>query len=540
MKNFAGFYITVIIFCFAVSFSGCDNYKTDLKAKSRAARNSKNSVEKTDAATNESDDESAKSDETAAEKAAETNVKAKPVSKQEPAKKPAAEKNTESTQKTAVAKKAEPTPKAASTQKATPAKKPAPAQKPAPAKPQGPKPTAAQADVDAVIAKLKELGEERNTFVLTPSGALTEISINTPSLTIDDVKLIAKLSDLEKLSFTDCRNSNDETMNFTDEFTIALAPLQEHGKLKTLKIGNCPITNDSAETIAGFNSLVDLNLERSPQFGDAGVRKFVNMDKLERLNLIYTGLTETGMMSVRKIPNLKVLDIRGCTVIANTGMNSVAKMPNLRTFQHRSGAVTDDGVEKLTACTNIDSLFLQDFDLTDKAGESLSKFEKLASLQLFRCGGIGSKGLLELKGKPLNRLTLRGLDNFTDEGLALFKDLPKLKRLYLIELSAVTDEGIANLADLAGTLEVLEINNLPKFTDESLKTIAQLKNLKELKIALSAITDKELKLLVDLPKLESLQLIDNGSVDEKVAREIFANKKLKVANFGKTSGDAAE
>ena len=440
------------------------------------------------------------------------------------------------------------TPKPAEKAPVQPTAKPAPVQptaKPAPAQPAtkpAPRPPAKQATKPEppkvppmtpveleVKALVERLGKERNSYKSSPARAINELSINTDILELEDVELIAKLEGLEILSFTNCRA-------FNDEYTRALLPLKD--SLTFLKIGNSKITNDSAEILVEFQKLTELNLEKNASIKDAACKFFAKLEKLEKLNLIYTGITETGLMPISKLPNLQSLDIRGCTIIANGGMKSVAKIKTLKSFQHYSSSVSDDGLEALTAAENIESLFLQDFRLTDAAGQSLKKFKKLNSLILFRCGEFGSQGLLELKGMSLNRLTLRGLPNLGNDGFEVFREMPSLKRLYLTELDAVSDAAFVPLAELKN-LEVLEVEIIG-ITDEALKSIAKLQNLRELKLRSVGITDAGLDEILKLPKLTSLQLLDNGRIDDEAAKEKFAAKKYKTLNIGKTRGEVQE
>ncbi|MGL6225548.1 MAG: leucine-rich repeat domain-containing protein [Thermoguttaceae bacterium] len=394
--------------------------------------------------------------------------------------------------------------------------------------PAGPQPTADPAIVRQVLDRVKSFDPTRNSYKETAQGALIELNINTPDLTLEDMELIAQLKDLQRLNFEDCRN-------FSDEFAQKLIPLQS--QLKVLKIGNSIITDESAEVFAGMPNLVDLNLHHNASVGDGTCRKLVNMDKLEKLNLIYTGTTDVGTLSLKKIPNLKSLDLRGCNVVSNLGMRNVGQIAGLKMLQHRSDAVNDEGLANLTSCENMESLYLQEFSLTDQAGESLSKFKKLNSLIIFRCGEFGTEGLLQLKGLPLIRLTLRGLERVDDRGLEVLKDLPKLKRLYLTEMT-LTDSAFTNLEGL-DNLEVLELQIVP-ISDATLPIIAKLPNLKELKLATTEITNDGLKALLDAPKLESLILLDNAAIDADAAKELFAGKKYKVLNIGKSSGEVSE
>ena len=376
---------------------------------------------------------------------------------------------------------------------------------------------------------VERFGIANNSYKSSPARAINELSINTNELELEDVELIAKLTGLEKLSFSSCRA-------FNDKYTEALLPLKD--SLTSLKIGNSQITNRSAEIIAEFPNLVELNLERNTGIGTPACRFFANMEKLERLNLIYTSLNETGLLQIRRIPNLQSLDIRGCTIIADNGMKRIAEIPKLKSFQHYSNSVSDTGLEELTAAENIESLFLQDFRLTDAAGQSLKKFKNLTSLILFRCGEFGSPGLLELRGMPLTRLTLRGLPNLGNDGFEVFRELPGLKRLYLTELDAVGDAAFLPMTELKN-LEILEVE-IVGISDEALQSIAKLQNLRELKLRSVGITDAGLDEILKLPRLTSLTLLDNAGIDDAAARDKFAAKNYRVLEIGRSRGDVQE
>jgi hypothetical protein len=292
--------------------------------------------------------------------------------------------------------------------------------------------------------------------------------------------------------------------------------------------------------ISKFPNIVELNLERNTGIGDPAAREIAKMEKLEHLNLIYTNLTDNGLMALRRMPNLRSLDIRGCTPISDSGMRHIARMSALKSFQHFSNGVSDAGLETLTAAENIESLFLQDFRLTDPAaGQSLKKFKNLTDLTLFRCGEFGSQGLLELKGMSFTRLRLRGLPNLGNDGFEVFREMPTLRRLILEELDAVGDAAFVPIAELAN-LEVLAVEVIPGVTNEALKSIAKLQNLRELKLRSVEITNEGLDEILKLPRLTSLQLLDNGRIDEAAAREKFAGKNYRTLTIGKTRGDVQE
>ena len=205
----------------------------------------------------------------------------------------------------------------------------------------------------------------------------------------------------------------------------------------------------------------------------------------------------------------------------------VGKLPHLTGLKHRSTAVTDSGLTDLAGSQTLESLLMQDFAITNAAGPQLAKLSKLSSLEIFRCQGFGSEGVLALAGVPLTRLTLRDLPDVGDPALAVLTSLPHLKRLYLHELASVGDEGLRQLAS-ARELEVLDIWSLPKMTDATVAVIAGLPNLKELSIRETGVTEASAGTIAAMPKLQSLTFKDNGPLSAENAAKLSGRKWKKL------------
>ena len=164
---------------------------------------------------------------------------------------------------------------------------------------------------------------------------------------------------------------------------------------------------------------------------------------------------------------------------------------------------------------------------------------KLTQLEIFRCQSFGSEGVLALKGRPLTRLTLRDLPNVDDRALEVFDDLPKLKRLYLHEITSAGDSGLAHLGALK-SLELLDIWTIPQMSDATVDVIATLPNLKELTIRSTGVSDASIDKLLALPSLQSLTFKENGSVTSEGLKKLASKKwsKLDIGASGSTD-DAA-
>ena len=382
---------------------------------------------------------------------------------------------------------------------------------------------AVPADVAAARKRVETIGPGA-ACVVDPSGTVTEIVIADGSgVTADDVALFARLDGLRKLRILNCRE-------FDDAMVSQLGSLPA---LESLAITNSGITDAAVATIAAsFPELVELDLSSNTNLTGAAMKSITALPKLERLTLVQTRFNDLNTRRLSRLGALEVLDLRGNMEAGDMTLGVVGGLPKLRAFKHRSTVVTDDGMAELANSGTLESLLLQDFAITDASGLHLAALANLTSLEIFRCQGFGSEGVLALAPlKKLSRLTLRDLPEVGDPALAVLGDLPGLKRLSLHELASVGDAGLAQLA-AAERLEVLDIWSVPKMTDATAAVIAGLPNLRELSIRETGCSETALERLAAMPKLESLTF-KNGAVSAAVAGKLKAAKAWKKLDLGK-------
>jgi len=383
----------------------------------------------------------------------------------------------------------------------------------------------APADVAAARARLDALGKAAR-YRLDDAGRLVELAIQDGAdVTAADVTLFGKLRDLKKLEIQNCRILNDEMV----------ADLAGLGHLESLALTNSALTDAGVETIQkSFPDLVELDLSSNTNLTGAAMKLIAGLGKLERLSLLQTSFNDLHTRRLAKLSGLRTLDLRGNMEAADMTLDVVGKLPNLTGLKHRSTAVTDAGVEALAASQTLESLLMQDFAITSAAGPALAKLPRLSSLEVFRCQGFGTDGVLALAGLPLTRLTLRDLPDVGDQALEVFGKLPKLKKLYLHELASVGDEGLAHLA-AAQELEVLDIWSLPRMTDATVAVIAGLPNLKELSIRETGVTERSVAAIAAMPKLQSLTFKNNGPLSAENAAQLTGRKWTKL-DLGSAGG----
>ena len=390
--------------------------------------------------------------------------------------------------------------------------------------------TANADDVKAAKARITELGS-RSKFAPNEGDLLTEIIIQDGSnLTSDDLALFGKLSDLEKLQIFNCRTLNDEMVT-------TLGGLKN---LKSLALTNSAINDGGVEMIVkSFPDLTELDLSSNTNMSNSVVKIISSLGKLQRLTLVQNRVNDIGAQRISRLQELRTLDLRGNMEAGNMALDVVGDLPKLTAFKHRSTAVDDTGMDSLSRNQTIESLLLQEFVITDQSGPHLAKLGKLSQLEVFRCQGFGSEGVLALKGMGLTRLTLRDLPNVDDRAMEVFGELPKLKKLYLHELPSVGNSGLKNLAALEA-LELLDIWTVPQMTDATIDVIAKLPLLKELSIRATGVTDKSIDTLLKIPTLQTLTFKENGSVTAEGMKKLSSKKWAKLDLGTSTSSDQSD
>ena len=393
------------------------------------------------------------------------------------------------------------------------------------------KPTADPSDVKAARARITALGS-RSKCEPKEGDLLTVIVIQEGSnVKAEDLSLFGKLSDLDKLQIFNCRTLNDE-------MAATLSGLKD---LKSLALTNSAITDATVEMIAkSFPELTELDLSSNTNMSSKVVRILGGLGKLQRLTLVQDRVDDIGAQRLSKLKELQSLDLRGNMEAGNMALEVVAELPKLSAFKHRSTAVTDSGMEALSKNQSLESLLVQDFVITNESGPYLAKIGKLAQLEIFRCPGFGSDGVLALKGTGLTRLTLRDLPNVDDHGMEVFDELPKLRRLFLHELPSVSDAGLKHLSNLT-SLEQFDVWAVPQMKDSTVDVLSKLPNLKELSIRATGVTDACIDNLLKIPSLQSLTFKENGSVTPAGLKKLSAKKwaKLDLGTSGTDSNETA-
>ena len=143
-----------------------------------------------------------------------------------------------------------------------------------------------------------------------PAGNATSLTLDSPSVTDDDLEAVRKLSHLERLDVL--------SGNITD---AGLKHLQEMTKLKMLSL-------------------------KGSRVSDAGLKYIQGLAQLEMLSLERTQVAGPGLQHLKGLPNLRYLNLRG-TPVSDASLDFLSELTKLQRLRLGGSKVSETGVQKI-------------------------------------------------------------------------------------------------------------------------------------------------------------------------------------------------
>ena len=223
--------------------------------------------------------------------------------------------------------------------------------------------------------------------------------------------------------------------------------------------------------------------------------------ELKTLSLNYCNkITEDGLNTVlKKTPNLRTLNVKGCSSIKFTEITS-------------SDESNSDLCEKLehlsiAGCKSLSSCDLTSFFKTTGA-------KHLKSLDMQDCDHMcdcSIEVISNMKLEHLEYLNLNFCVSITDKGLQAIADgLPSLKTLLLQSVDNITSQGISQIVRKCSKLTSLDLSHCCWVDNQTMERLSQARTpscLAELDISCANITDKGVKTIAEnLHRLKHLRV----------------------------------
>ena len=290
----------------------------------------------------------------------------------------------------------------------------------------------------------------------------------------------------------------------------------------------------SDEALSVFGRIVEITLNErtdghklpvpkklADRVTDDWLRNLDGQIPLRRLELSGTAITSAGLIHLKELKNLEVLNV--ClTAVDDRGFEHLAGLVQMRRMVVCSTKITGSGFQHLAGMTHLESINLHSSPASDAGLKAIGKLASLRRLEIVH-SHVTDAGLKHLAGlKNLRQLHIASHET-TEAGLPFLAQLQELEQLDVYERPASNqtlvqiaklpkvrqlmltgggfdDDGVQHLANLA-TLEELTLNS-GKVTDAALEYLAGLKQLRKLNLAGTKVTAAgRHKLAARLPKL---------------------------------------
>ncbi len=278
---------------------------------------------------------------------------------------------------------------------------------------------------------------------------------------------------LKRLNLSLCKDVSDSS----------LGRIVTHCKnLEVLDLGGCTkVTNTGLFFISvGLKNLKQLNLRSCRQISDhgiahlAGVAEETSPDGTKVTGAAASTLVDLGLQDCQKITDeslrhvslglrrVRRINLSFCVSITDTGVKSLARLPDLVELILRS-------------CDNVSDLGMG--FLCEDGGPRC-----LRSLDVSFCGGVGDAGLkLIAAGLPSLQSLCLTTCGIGDEGLRRASQrLTDLRELSIGQCPRVTDEGLRAVAAGLARLSSLDLYGCPKVTEETLDRLKRMPEMRNL------------------------------------------------------------
>ena len=332
---------------------------------------------------------------------------------------------------------------------------------------------------------------------------LESLGLRHTQITGAGLPYLKSLTVLKNLDFS-AEGQTSTSVSDTD-----MAAVKEIKSLECLKMSNFYLTDKGVAYISDLTNLKVLHLPGIcswlpdvKTYTDEGLKLLTKMQKLEDLALGSCGITDAGVASVAKLPNLRKLWITSF-YLTNQSANYLSTIKPLESLDIGQSKMTISGISQLNTLSNLKMLWVSSVE-QDNSVLNLSGLTKLENFSI---------SVFSPKKNPDGSQAFR----ITDEDLKCFAKMKSLKWFQVGHKNpAITDKGMSYLAGMT-SMQRITIGG-PNVTNEGLSHLAGMRGLQDLYID-GNFSDDGLRRLesikslgyvsISSPGMFSLEAVDN-------------------------------
>ena len=262
------------------------------------------------------------------------------------------------------------------------------------------------------------------------------------------------------------------------------------GRLTGVNLRGTWVEDTDLRHLAELPDLTFLDLSLT-HITDQGMNEIKNLKSITELNLYYTEyVTDEGVAAIKDWKKLRRLNLHG-TKLSDAGLEHIAAVSTLESLNVGSTLMTDVGLERLTALTHLKELTMGGNELGDAGLQALRQMHGLTYLDLSG-----------RQGTDKNVWTIA----MTDVGLDAVLTLSELRELRFacvsigvgiegtrmgeVSFLSVTPKWLERIGGGLTKLVNLKLQGCGRINDDSVKTLAAMRNLKEVDLQGTGVTEK--------------------------------------------------
>jgi Leucine-rich repeat (LRR) protein len=265
---------------------------------------------------------------------------------------------------------------------------------------------------------------------------------------------------------------------------------------------------DSTDWIASLGGKVEKNSQghivavnlRGTWVNDVELIDLARLPNLERLDLSHTRITDEGMRHLKTATSIRELKLYFAEQITDQGMTAIKDWKMLKRLDVRGTRISNGTLEILSHMSQLEALDIANTQVTDNGMDFLIALTGLKELAL----GRSRAGEADLS-------FLRMLPSLTYLDLSGARPLPP---------------------DMGGAKR--RVPPPPVMSQKTLDALAELRNLRTLKLGYSGISSGDLKDLSTLQNVEKLGLEECSRVDDAAVALLAHWKSLKYVDLQAT------
>lgn len=275
-----------------------------------------------------------------------------------------------------------------------------------------------------------------------------------------------------------------------------------------LTVGGMLRAGDVTDSVAGLGGKVErdaagnvvaVNL-RGAWVDDMEMIDIARLPKLQRLDLSHTRITDEGMLHLKPASQIEDLNLYYAEWITDQGMTAIKNWKKLKRLDVRGTRISNGTLEIVSHMPQLEALDISNSQITDNGMDMLITLINLKELAL----GQG-------RGSAADLGFLRVLTTLTSLDIGGAKPTPP---------------------DMGGRRVVRD--PAPPLPENTIKAMAELKELRVLRMAYTGVSGADLKALSVLQNVEKLGIEECPRVDDAALAELRNWKSLKYLDLQDT------